>query len=136
METYLIVGADLCVRPSSPKSCVPCGRTRRSAPTQATSARQLLHPDAVTPVSVGGGPMCPSILVGELHVLRVDTQVRPYTNHVNTTIPPIRRCDTCLRRGGPMCPPLHELRQHDKSNHPDGVTPVFVGADLSVRPLS
>ena len=34
------VGADLCVRPSSPERSLFCGRTRRSAPTQATSARQ------------------------------------------------------------------------------------------------
>ncbi len=49
METYLIVGADLCVRPSSPERSLFCGRTRRSAPTQATSARQLHSSNAVTP---------------------------------------------------------------------------------------
>ena len=53
METYLIVGADLCVRPSSPERSLFCGRTRRSAPTQATSARQFHSSNAVTPISVG-----------------------------------------------------------------------------------
>ena len=48
METYLIVGADLCVRPSSPERSLFCGRTRRSAPTQATSARQFHSSNAVT----------------------------------------------------------------------------------------
>ena len=48
------VGADLCVRPSSPElSLFFCGRTRRSAPTQATSARQFHSSNAVTPISVG-----------------------------------------------------------------------------------
>ena len=43
------VEADLCVRPSS----LFCGLTRRSAPTQATSAQQLHSSNAVTPISVG-----------------------------------------------------------------------------------
>ena len=47
------VGADLCVRPSSPERSLFCGRTRRSAPTQATSARQFHSSNAVTPISVG-----------------------------------------------------------------------------------
>ena len=47
------VGVDLCVRPSSPERSLFCGRTRRSAPTQATSARQLHSSNAVTPISVG-----------------------------------------------------------------------------------
>ena len=47
------VGADLCVRPSSPERSLFCGRTRRSAPTQATSGRQLHSLNAVTPISVG-----------------------------------------------------------------------------------
>ena len=42
------VGADLCVRPSSPERSLFCGRTRRSAPTQATSARQFHSSNAVT----------------------------------------------------------------------------------------
>ena len=47
------VGADLCVRPSSPERSLFCGRTRRSAPTQTTSTRQVQPSDAVTPVFVG-----------------------------------------------------------------------------------
>ncbi|AEE12374.1 hypothetical protein Poras_0420 [Porphyromonas asaccharolytica DSM 20707] len=47
------VGADLCVRPSSPECSLFCGRTRRSAPTQATSARQFHSSNAVTSISVG-----------------------------------------------------------------------------------
>ena len=47
------VGADLCVRPSSPERSLFCGLTRRSAPTQATSARQFHSSNAVTPISVG-----------------------------------------------------------------------------------
>ena len=43
-----IVGADLCVRPSSHERSLFCGRTRRSAPTQATSARQFHSSNAVT----------------------------------------------------------------------------------------
>ena len=46
------VGADLCVRPSSPERSLFFGRTRRSAPTQTTSARQIQPSDAVTPVFV------------------------------------------------------------------------------------
>ena len=46
------VGADLCVRPSSPERSLFCGRTPRSAPTQATSARQFHSSNAVTPISV------------------------------------------------------------------------------------
>ena len=42
------VGADLCVRPSSPERSLFCGRTRRSAPTQTTSARQFHSSNAVT----------------------------------------------------------------------------------------
>gem|GEM_PF-7124477 len=41
------VWADLCVRPSSPERSLFCGRTRRSAPTQATSARQFYSSNAV-----------------------------------------------------------------------------------------
>ena len=44
------VGADLCVRPSSLERSLFCGRTRRSAPTQATSARQFHSSNAVTPI--------------------------------------------------------------------------------------
>ncbi len=71
------VGADLCVRLSSPERSLFCGRTRRSAPTQATSARQFHSSNAVTPISVGA-----------------DTQVRPYTSYVSTTVPLIKRCNT------------------------------------------
>ena len=47
------IGANLCVCLSSPERSLFCGRTRRSAPTRITSTRQILHPDAVTPISVG-----------------------------------------------------------------------------------
>ena len=43
-----------------------------------------------------GGPMCPPVLVGALYALRADTQVRPYTNHINTKNPAIRRCNTSI----------------------------------------
>ena len=66
METYLIVGADLCVRPSSPERSLFCGRTRRSAPTQATSVRQFHSSNAVTPISVGADR--PSSSYSSLHV--------------------------------------------------------------------
>ena len=49
------VGADLCVRPSSPERSLFCGRTRRSAPTQATSARQFHSSNAVTPTQATSG---------------------------------------------------------------------------------
>ena len=52
------VGADLCVRQSSPERSLFCGRTRRSAPTQATSARQFHASNAVTPISVGTARPC------------------------------------------------------------------------------
>ena len=44
------VGADLRVRPFSPERSLFCGRTRRSAPTQATSARQFHSSNAVTSI--------------------------------------------------------------------------------------
>ena len=47
------VGADLCVRLSSPERSLFCGRTRRSAPTRITSTRQIQPSDAVTLVFVG-----------------------------------------------------------------------------------
>ena len=65
METYLIVGADLCVRPSSPERSLFCGRTRRSAPTQATSARQFHSSNAVTSICRGARlvrPLCQRLL--------------------------------------------------------------------------
>ena len=37
--------------------------------------------------------MCLPVLVGALSALWADTQVRPYTNHINTTNPAIRRCN-------------------------------------------
>ena len=37
--------------------------------------------------------MCPPVLARELYVLRADTQVRPYTSYVSTTIPLIKRCN-------------------------------------------
>ena len=44
------VGADLCVRLSSPERSLFCGRTRRSAPTRITSTRQFHSSNAVTPI--------------------------------------------------------------------------------------
>ena len=38
--------------------------------------------------------MCPPVLIGALYALRADTQVRPYTNHINTTNPAIKCCNT------------------------------------------
>ena len=58
------VGADLCVRPSSPERSLFCGRTRRSAPTQATSARQFHSSSAVTPISVGTHGSCVRCIKG------------------------------------------------------------------------
>ncbi len=83
------VGADLCVRLSSPERSLFCG---------------------------------------------ADTQVRPYTNHINKESSAIRLCNPDLRRGGPVCPPvligaqyalwgghagppLHKPHQHDKFSH-------------------
>ena len=71
------VGADLCVRPSSPERSLFCGRTRRSAPTQATSARQFHSSNAVTSIC-RGGPACPPAGYTALQRERADTQVRPY----------------------------------------------------------
>ena len=50
--TPISVGADLCVRLSSPERSLFCGRTRRSAPTQTTSTRKVQPSDSVTPVFV------------------------------------------------------------------------------------
>ena len=47
------VGADLCVRLSSPERSLFCGRTRSSAHTRITSTRQFHSSNAVTPISVG-----------------------------------------------------------------------------------
>ena len=52
------VGADLCVRLSSPERSLFCGRTRRSAPTQTTSTRKVQPSDSVTPVFVGKHGSC------------------------------------------------------------------------------
>ena len=38
--------------------------------------------------------MCPPVLVGAQYALRADTQVRPYTNYINTTSSASRRCNT------------------------------------------
>ncbi len=40
--------------------------------------------------------MCPPVLIGALYALWADTQVRPYTNHINTTRSAIRRSNTCI----------------------------------------
>ena len=37
--------------------------------------------------------MCPPVLIGALYALWADTQVRPYTNHINTKSLAIRRCN-------------------------------------------
>ena len=113
------VGADLCVRPSSPERSLFCvsarphrsavcsvGRTRRSAPTQTTSTRKVQPSDSVTPISVGAD-LCVRPSSSERSMLcRADTQVRPYTNHINKKSSAIRRCNPDLRRGGPVCPPV------------------------------
>ena len=51
-----------------------------------------------TPISVGAD-LCvrPSSLERSLF-LRADTQVRPYTSYVSTTIPLIKRCNPDLRK--------------------------------------
>ena len=88
------VGADLCVRPSSSERSLFCGRTRRSAPTQTTSTRQVQPSDAVTPVSVGTHDLCVrcrtsktsfivsthyrTVVLMGTDALPLDTFVRPY----------------------------------------------------------
>ena len=72
------VGADLCVRPSSPERSLFCGRTRRSAPTQTTSARQFHSSNAVT--SICTDARCPYqgaarfALIHLIYIKRGDTQ--------------------------------------------------------------
>ena len=59
-----------------------------------------------------GGPMCPPVLVRALYAMWADTQVRPYTNHINTRSSAIRRCSTSICRdareylvgGRALCP--------------------------------
>ena len=63
------VGADLCVRPSSPERSLFCGRTRRSAPTQATSARQIHSSNAVTPICRDARSVRPSPLKETVSIL-------------------------------------------------------------------
>ena len=41
-----------------------------------------------------GGPVCPPVLVGAFYAIWADTQVHPYTNHINTTNPAIKCCNT------------------------------------------
>ena len=121
---------------------MPFGRTRRSAPTQTISTRNVQPSDAVTPVFVGthgldidraslffvkarrlticrGGPMCPPVLVGALYAIWADTQVRPYTNHINTKSSAIRRCNTSIRRDARPCVPTNRYtsRRSDTSLH-------------------
>ena len=43
-----------------------------------------------------GGPACPPVLVEAEYAPWADTQVRPYTNHINTNSPAIRRCNTSI----------------------------------------
>ena len=38
--------------------------------------------------------MCPSVFAGKQYALWADTQVRPYTNYINTTSPASRCCST------------------------------------------
>ena len=40
--------------------------------------------------------MCPPVLVGGLYALWADTQVRPYTNYINTTRSASRCCSTSI----------------------------------------
>ena len=42
------------------------------------------------------GPVCPPVLVGAFYAIWADTQVRPYTNHINTTNPAIKCCNTSI----------------------------------------
>ena len=42
--------------------------------------------------------MCPPVLVRALYAIWADTQVRPYTNHINTKSSAIRRCNTNIYR--------------------------------------
>ena len=49
--------------------------------------------------------MCPPVLVGGLYALWADTQVRPYTNYINTTNPAIRRCNTSICMDSWSCVP-------------------------------
>ena len=101
------VGADLCVRLSSPERSLFCGRTRRSAPTRIISTRKVHPSDAVTPVFVGAN-LC----------------VRPSSPE---------RSLFCgrTRRSAPT--QATSARQFHSSN---AVTPISVGADLCVRPSS
>ena len=43
-----------------------------------------------------GGPTCLPVLVGALYALWADTQVRPYTSYINTTISSIRCRNTSI----------------------------------------
>ena len=43
--------------------------------------------------------MCPPVLVRALYAIWADTQVRPYTNYINTKSSAIRRCNTSICRG-------------------------------------
>ncbi len=103
--TPISVGADLCVRPSSPERSLFCGRTLRSAPTQATSARQFHSSNAVTPISVGAD-LCVRPSSPERSLFCGRTRRSAPTNHINTKSSAIRCCNTRLRRGGPVCPPV------------------------------
>ena len=42
--------------------------------------------------------MCPPVLVRALYAMWADTQVRPYTNHINTKSSDIRRCSSSICR--------------------------------------
>ena len=53
-----------------------------------------------------GGPMCPPVLVRALYAIWADTQVRPYTNHINTKSSAIRSCNTRYRWCKGVRPPL------------------------------
>ena len=118
------VGADLCVRPSSPKRSLFCGRTRRSAPTQATSARQFHSSNAVTPISVGADlcvrPSSPerSLFCGRTRRSAPTQATSARQFHSSNAVTPTQATSG---------------RQLHSSN---AVTPISVGADLCVRPSS
>ena len=57
--------------------------------------------------------MCPPVLIGALYALWADTQVRTYTNHINTNSLAIRRCNTSNgRTDRASLQPLHVSRPY------------------------
>ena len=108
------VGADLCVRPSSPERSLFCGWTRRSAPTQATSARQFHSSHAVTPISVGADlcvrPSSPerSLFCGRTRRSAPTQATSARQFHSSNAVTRCRDAQECLARGRP----LYQRLQH------------------------